>query len=216
MDLLQNLQNIFTGVSSGVSGEGNGASRSGLDSLLRNSSDLLGPAALGGLVGALLTSKAARGVAGGALLAGGGAFLWKKYQERFNQENAGNPQYAQLPSDAEERAKRIIRALVFAAKSDGHIDDAERAAVMREVGKLGFGKDAETVVSQALAEPLDPAALAAGVKNAGEALEIYALSCSVITVDHFMERGYLDALAKALCIPDDVKKDIEAKAGTGS
>ncbi|HGM4677765.1 TPA: DUF533 domain-containing protein [Serratia marcescens] len=42
------------------------------------------------------------------------------------------------------------------------------------------------------------------------ALEVYYLSCLVIDVDHFMERGYLDALAQALKIPADVKQGIES------
>ena len=32
----------------------------------------------------------------------------------------------------------------------------------------------------------------------------------MIDVDHFMERGYLDALAQALKIPADVKQGIES------
>ena len=30
-----------------------------------------------------------------------------------------------------------------------------------------------------------------------------------LDIDHFMERSYLDALAKALGIPDDVKQGLE-------
>ena len=215
MNLLGNLQNTFKNM---ASGSGKGDLLQGLPDMLKGSSGLLGPAALGGLLGALVTSKAARGILGGALLAGGGAMLWNKYKERIGQENASHsqngPQYGQLPSGDRERAERIVRALVFAAKSDGHIDQREQAAVMGEVAKLDLGADAEIIVKQALEEPLDPEALVKGVKTVDEALEVYTLSCAVITTDHFMERSYLDALARALNIPDDVKHDLEAKVKT--
>lgn len=112
-------------------------------------------------------------------------------------------------STTEERAVRLVRALVFAAKSDGHIDEKEQKAIYDNLQKLNIGTDAQALVQKALNEPLDPALIADGVKNEQEALELYALSCSVLDVDHFMERSYLDALAKALHIPDDVKSDLE-------
>ncbi len=36
--------------------------------------------------------------------------------------NAGVPQYGASPANPGERAARLLRALVFAAKSDGHIN----------------------------------------------------------------------------------------------
>ena len=65
-----------------------------------------------------------------------------------------------------------------------------------------------------MAEPLDPARIAQGVRTPEEALELYALSCAVIDVDHFMERGYLDALAEALRIPANVRADLTAKVAS--
>ena len=65
-------------------------------------------------------------------------------------------------------------------------------------------------MQEAIAQPLDPAVIAKDVHTEEEALEVYLISCAVIDVDHFMERSYLDALAQALNIPEDVKKGIEA------
>ncbi len=218
MNILQNLQGMLTkgmdtinqaaGGQAGQSGSAGG----GLGNL-GNLGGLLGPAVLGGLAGALFTSKAARGIAGGALLAGGGALLWNKYKDRLGQIYQADPDPALggPPSSPEERAKRLVRALVFAAKSDGHIDDKERQAIQTNLGSLNIGADAEALVQQALDEPLDPKLIAEGVRNEEEALEVYTLSCAVIDVDHFMERSYLDALAAALKIPADVQKDLEAK-----
>ena len=65
-------------------------------------------------------------------------------------------------------------------------------------------------MQEALDQPLNPELIARSVQNEDEALEVYYLSCLVIDVDHFMERGYLDALAQALKIPADVKQGIES------
>ena len=65
-------------------------------------------------------------------------------------------------------------------------------------------------MQEALDQPLNPELIARSVQNEDEALEVYYLSCLVIDVDHFMERGYLDALAQALKIPADVKRGIES------
>ena len=204
MSLLQNLQNMVQQGVSGISGS------LGNDAL----SKLLGPAALGGLAGLLLSSKAARGSAAGALLAGGGALLWNKYKDRIMQANSGSPEYGQTASAPDERAGRLIRAMVFAAKSDGHIDDKEQQAIQAKLRDLNLGPEGESLVQKALEEPLDPSLIAKGVSNADEALELYTLSCAVMDVDHFMERSYLEALGQALNIPPDVRAEIMDKLKT--
>ena len=212
MSLMQTLQGILKDATGpqGLGSSGEGGILESLTGKMKDSSNILGPAALGGLLGVLISSKTARLGTGGALLAGGGALLWSKYKERMAQKTAeSQPASSVSPSVHSVRAERIIRALVFAAKSDGHIDSDEEKNILREVGKLNLGVDAETLVKQFLSDPLDPELLARGVDSPEEALELYVLSCSVITIDSFMERNYLDALAKALHIPDDVKEDLE-------
>lgn len=215
MSLLANIQKMLEQGASGVSS----TLDKGLSALGQNKdglSALLKPAALGGIAGLLLVSKAARGFAGGALLAGVGTVLWNKYKDRIRETNVATaPEYGQARSTPEERAVRLVRALVFAAKSDGHIDDKEQQAIQSNLQVLNLGEDTERLISGALQEPLNPELVAQGVKNEEEALEVYTLSCAVIDLDHFMERSYLDALAKALRIPDDVKKDLEAKIVSG-
>lgn len=206
MNLLQNLQNMLDQGLSGVSGSKDG----------NNLSGLLGPAALGGLAGLLLTSKAARGTAAGALLAGGGALLWNKYKDRIQAANSNTPDYEKLDSPPDRRAARLIRAMVFAAKSDGHIDDKEQQAIRDKLQSLNLGTEAEEIIRQAMQEPLDPASIARDVSNAGEALELYTVTCAVIDPDHFMERSYLNALGDALHIPADVRAEFIAKASKTS
>ncbi len=119
MDLMQGLQAILAQSSGAAAGARNvaGSARSGGANLLGGLGNifgqsaggnaglggLMGPAAIGGLLGALMSKGAARNISGGALLAGGGAALWNLYQKRMQQQ-AGSPYAQESPpiSDAEE------------------------------------------------------------------------------------------------------------------
>jgi len=120
------------------------------------------------------------------------------------------PQFGQTSSPLDVRTERLILALVFAAKSDGHIDDKERAAIEHQLKEAGVEEQGRALVAKAIEQPLDPQRLARDIKNEEEALEVYFLSCAAIDIDHFMERSYLSALGDALKIPQDVREGIEA------
>lgn len=179
---------------------------------------LLAPTALGGLVGVLLANKSSRKMVGklgkNALIIGGsaavGAVLWNKYKQRVKEEHQQEPSFGMQSTPVDVRARRLVQALVFAAKSDGHIDADEQRAIDQSLAQLQVGNEAQAWVQQAIDQPLNPDLIAQGVKNEDEALEVYYLSCMVIDVDHFMERSYLDALAQSLKIPVDVKQGIES------
>ncbi|EOY5727587.1 tellurite resistance TerB family protein [Enterobacter bugandensis] len=184
-------------------------------------SKLLVPGALGGLAGLLVANKSSRKLLAkygtGALLAGGGAIagtvLWNKYKDRVRAAHRDEPHYGEHTSPLDLRTERLILALVFAAKSDGHIDDNERVAIEQQLREAGVEEQGRTLVAQAIEQPLDPQRLALSVKNEEEALELYFLSCAAIDIDHFMERSYLNALGDALKIPQDVREGIEKDIG---
>ncbi|ARI09324.1 MULTISPECIES: tellurite resistance TerB family protein [Klebsiella] len=186
--------------------------------------NLLLPGALGGLAGLLVASKSSRKLLAkygtGALLVGGGAVagsvLWNKYQQKMRasaQQTSADVAPAQAPSPApaelDARSERLIMALVFAAKSDGHIDDRERANTEEQLRAANVDVQGRVLIDRALAQPLDPQSLAHGISSEQEALEVYYISCAVIDIDHFMERSYLNALGEALKLPQDVREEIE-------
>ena len=90
---------------------------------------LLVPGALGGLAGLLVANKSARKLltkyGTNALLVGGGAVagtvLWNKYKDKIRAAHQDEPQFGAQSTPLDERTERLILALVFAAKSDGHI-----------------------------------------------------------------------------------------------
>lgn len=197
---------------------------------------LLGSAALGGLLGTLMSGKTARKVAKGALVVGGtaavGALAWKFYQKWSGtsgtapQGQAGETAPAQpapggWPAElqqtpppavsADQTALLLLEAMVFAARADGHIDDKERANIHNAVESLFSGRDMAQVLDTLLNKPLDPASLASRIANHDEARDLYRLSAMIIDVDHFMERSYLDGLAAALKITPEEKAALDGE-----
>ncbi len=204
MGILDGLQSVL----------GSGGGRAGKGG---NMSQVLGPAVLGGLISAILPGKSS-----GMLKAGGATalatILWDKYQSSMKPAPAApQTQSADLFGGAagpNPMLARLIKAMVFAAKSDGHIDENEKQAINSRLSQLGSGPELAQIASAAVNEPLDPAAIARGVSGPEEAMAIFVASCSVIKLDHFLENSYIDALANALGIPPEAKQDVmnQAKA----
>ena len=147
---------------------------------------------------------------GGGAVAG--TVLWNNIRiKNVRAAHQGEPQFGAQSSPLDERTENalILLALVFAAKSDGHIDAKERTAIEQQLREAGVEEQGRVLIERAIEQPLDPQRLAQGIRNEEEALEIYFLSCAAIDIDHFMERSYLNALGHALKIPQDVREGIE-------
>lgn len=197
MDLLQGLQSMLGGGGAGGLG------------------GMLSSGAMGRVAQSILTNKKGDfSWIKGALLAGAGKMLWDKLTKRVGEANAAVSNYGAAPAPTDEQARRLVRALVFAAKSDGHIDAAEQKAINDQLRSNGAGSETEALVQQAMSEPLDPNLVANGVRDPQEALRLYFLSNAVIDTDQFMEKAYLDGLAKALNIPDDVRAQVDQQVRT--
>lgn len=197
-----------------------------------NIATLLG---VGGL-GALLTSGLDKGTARGIGLLGAGALAYSLYQKYKGQNAQNTPQMGyqnaqnipnqnqaqynqasyqnapQMPYQSGMLSKEqelIIKAVVFAVRADGMIDANERQCMCDLISKILPNTDANSVISAFLEVPIDPSALARQVSSKEQAGEIYALSCMVIDIDHYLERGYLDALSKELGLDSNQTSAIE-------
>ncbi len=137
---------------------------------------------------------------------------------QFGDQPAAAPVAQPAPQPAPQMAIEdtaglvLLEAMVFAARADGHIDDEEQAYIRNAVEALFPDKEMASILNDLLQKPIDPASLAAKVRNPEEAADLYRLSCAAINIDSFMERSYLDGLAQALRIDEVQKNTLEQEA----
>ncbi len=79
--------------------------------------------------------------------------LWNKYKDKIRAAHQDEPQFGAQSTPLDERTERLILALVFAAKSDGHIDAKERAAIDQQL-RAGV-EEGRVLIEQAIEQPLD-------------------------------------------------------------
>jgi uncharacterized membrane protein YebE (DUF533 family) len=184
-----------------------------------------GGAALGGLLGMVLGGKSKK-LAGGLLSHGGaaaiGALALKAYQN-YQQQQAPTAvapteieriPAQQLPhnqpsADGSAFELVLIRAMVGAAKSDGHMDAAEQQHVFGEVERMGLDPEAKAFVFDLLAKPVELAEISRAVATEAQAGEVYLAARLAIDVDHPGERAYLDALATRIKLAPALREHLE-------
>ena len=197
-----------------------------------------GPLITAGAVGSLLGALMSKSPLQGAVLAGAGAAAVNFYQKWKEQQaaqaarqsvpapggqlsgqpsQAGQAPYgyaapAQQAAPADPTALLLLRAMVYAARADGHMDETERARIRSMTDQMFPGQDVSLLLQEMMNQPLDPAGLAACVVSAEQGADLYRLSCLVLDIDHFMERSYLDALAAALHIDASGQAVLEQEA----
>ena len=172
----------------------------GLDGLLGS---LASGGALGGLVGAAGGAAAAPGRAAPEPNAGFGDLLNQSLR------NYGEPDVPPVPQQ-EAAAALLLRAMIQAAKSDGKVDDAERAKLL---DGLKEATQAEVdFVKAELAAPVDIEALARQVPKGLEA-QVYTMSVMAITLDNKAEAQYLNELATALHLAPAQVNSIHTELG---
>lgn len=194
-----------------------------------------GGAAAGGVLGLLLGSKQGRRYGGKALKYGGiaaiGLMAWKAY-EQYQQQQQQQPRSGTAPTaatplpatvdrlpapEAEQHSRAMLLAMVAAAKADGHLDERERGLLGGELDRLaqasapGDNGLRDWVAAQ-LERPLDPAEVARAANTPALAAEVYLASLLVADEQSFMERAYLDELARQLGLAPQLKAQLEAQA----
>ncbi len=193
-----------------------------LDQLLKSQSggSLLGStdfqkgAAGGGALGLLLgRNRKTRKLAtyGGLAAIGVMAYqAWREHQQQTGGAMAEPQTVDRLPPpQAGVHSEAILRALIAAAKADGHIDARERQVIEGEFQRLGQGAEVERWLSAELAKPLDPSEVARAAGSPEVASEMYIASLLVTDEQNFMERSYLDELARQLRLDAALKSRLE-------
>jgi uncharacterized membrane protein YebE (DUF533 family) len=182
-------------------------------------------AAAGGVLALLLGSKRGRSMGGSALKYGGvaalGAVAFRAYSQWQAQQAAQAPVAASptprtvnlLPAiELETHSQAILQAMIAAAKSDGHLDERERGLIDAELVRLQADTSERAWMETELKRPLDPADVARAASSPELAAEMYLASLLVVDDTSYLERAYLDELARQLRLPDGLKAQLESQA----
>ena len=183
----------------------------------------------GGALGLLLGHKGVRRMGGGALKYGSaaalGALAYRAYTD-WQQQQQGSAAVASpvaprtldrlAAPEAEAHSRGILQALVAAAKADGHVDERERGLIQQELARLADDVETRDWLQAEIARPLDPAQVAAVATTPELAAEMYLASLLAADSQSFMERAYLDELARQLKLPPGLKESLEKQAAPSS
>jgi len=188
----------------------------------KGSKAFAGGAVAGGLLSMLLGGNSRRG--GGLLGYGGaaalGALALQAYQNYQRQQAGGGAArfgdvgtqalpHARPSADGSPFELTLVRAMVGAAKADGHIDAAEQQRLFAEVERLGLDADAKAYIFDLLTQDVDLYDLARSATTPEQGAEIYLAARLAIDPDQPSERAYLDALATRLGLPADLRAQLD-------
>ncbi|HUQ53086.1 MAG TPA: tellurite resistance TerB family protein [Gammaproteobacteria bacterium] len=203
-----------------------GAGRSLQSQLDRQSGSrgFAGGAMAGGLLGMLLGGGRRRGFGGGgigtAVLGALAMQAYSTYQQRQQGLRSAPPPPANFDSQALPHARpaadgspfelTLVRAMVGAAKADGHIDAAEQRRLFAEVERLGLDSESKAYVFDLLTGDIDVASLVAAVDTPEQGAELYLAARLAIDPDEPTERAYLDTLAERLRLPAELRVTLDA------
>ena len=195
-------------------------------------------AATGGALGLLLGSKGGRRLGGKVLKYGSVAALGVMAFKAYGNWQAQQAQHAKaapmgpaadtaapapalppprtvnlLPApEVEQHSRGMLKAMIAAAKADGHLDERERGLVEVELSRLEADPVMRRWFEDELRRPLDPAEVAQAAATPELAAEMYLASLLVTDETSFMERAYLNELARQLRLPEGLKLELERQA----
>lgn len=212
------LDHLLKSAQGGSASTGNTApAQDGLGGMLN--ADFGKGALAGGALGLLLgKNKTTRKLATYGGLAAIGVMAYKAYGE-YKQQQGGagasvEPRTVDRlpPPQVELHSQAILKALVAAAKADGHIDARERAVIEGEFARIDQDAELRQWLHAELEKPLDPAEVATSASTPEIASEMYLASLMAADEQNFMERAYLDELARQLKLDDALKSRLEQQA----
>ncbi|WP_394127087.1 tellurite resistance TerB family protein [Vibrio hepatarius] len=177
----------------------------------------LGAGAVGGglvslLMGSKKSKKLGKKLGKNTLKVGGvavlGALAYKVYNDyQSKQTSTGTTESFNAQDDY--HSELILKAMIAAAKADGHVDQQEMAHIESTLEQSDADNALQQLVHEELNKPLDPAEVARLARSPQQASEVYLASLIVIDEQNFMEKAYLQELAKQLRLDGEVTYQLE-------
>lgn len=226
------MQDLLKSLTGGKSSSGSGGSDmlTGLGDTMNQLSGkipggLVGGAAAGGLMALLMGNKSARKFAGKAAGYGGAAVLgglafnayrnWKEQQGSAGAQ-AGTDSGRELidPPELQHPITELtlIKAMIAAAKADGHLDQHEQKRIHDVVGKMSLSAETKGAIFDLLQRDISIEELLDASASMEQKSEVYLASCLVIDIDHPKEREHLGRLASAFELPPGLPEQLENQA----
>lgn len=189
-----------------------------------NSNNLksLGAGAVGGglvslLMGSKKSKKLGKKVGKNALKIGGmaalGALAYKVYND-YQAKQSDHTQQASYDANDNVHSELVIKAMIAAAKADGHVDSQEMERIEAALQQAGADANLQQLIHSELNKPLDPNEIARLARSPQQASEIYLASLIVADEQNFMEKAYLQELAKQLQLAPEVTHMLEQQLQT--
>lgn len=171
----------------------------------------VGAGAAAGALALLLSSRSGRNLAKLGGLGALGMVAYKAYQKNGGEMPNWKEEIAGMIEGpkAEVRAESLLRAMVAAAKADGHLSDKELAMIK------AHNASAIPALEDALKQEPIAKEIAALADTEQAEREIYAISCRVADGLNAKERDYLDSLAMALRLDPELAARIETDIRLG-
>ncbi len=174
-----------------------------------------------GALAMLLGTGAGRRLTGTALKVGSlaaiGGLAFKTYQDwqsKDGGETSGTPVNELTDGAANERSVALVKAMIAAAKADGHIDKDEKRRINEQIHMMKLDDSTFAFLKDEIEKPLDVLEIAALADTPETAAEIYLASLLVIDIDDAREREYLNELAKELDLAEGLASHLEQKVAT--
>lgn len=103
----------------------------------------------------------------------------------------------------------IIRAMIAAAKADGHMDATETQKIMGKLESAGVGPQEKALLMQEMANKQDVNTIAAAARTPEEAAQIYLAALLVCDSQCVREQAYLASLASALKLEPEFAQSLQ-------
>lgn len=116
----------------------------------------------------------------------------------------------QSGNDVQDLAVRLIQTMVAAAHADGALDGEEEKRILEKLSQeQGLNSEEKQFLLAQLHQPKTIEELVSGINQPVLAQTMYSLAVATIVIDTPEERQWLDSLADALSLSDNVKRFIE-------
>jgi uncharacterized membrane protein YebE (DUF533 family) len=119
---------------------------------------------------------------------------------------ANNPEQNQANS---ELAIAIIRAMIGAAKADGHMDEAETQKIMGNMESGGLSAQEKSLLMREIANNPNVTVIAQGVSKPEDAAQVYLAALIVCDSQCTNEQNYLRNLANVLKLEEGFTNDLQ-------